>query len=81
MDLDGHFFAVQMRKGEQADTLRNTAVKAFGLIAGGWRDESDGWREGWMDGWGRESHLGSLERMTQHQEKDERMDGDNGGGV
>lgn len=43
-------FAVQMRKGGQADTLRNTAVKAFGLIAGGWRDESDGW----MDGWGRE---------------------------
>lgn len=39
-----------MRKGGQADTLRNTAVKAFGLIAGGWRDESDGW----MDGWGRE---------------------------
>lgn len=30
------------------------------------------------------SHLGSLQRMTQHQEKgwrDERMDGENGGGV
>lgn len=72
-------FAVQMRKGGQADTLRNTAVKAFGLIAGGWRDESDGWMDGWMGE--RVSHLGSLERMTQHQEKDERMDGDNGGGV
>lgn len=34
-----------------------------------------------MGGWERLSHLGSLERMTQHQEKDERMDGDNGGGV
>lgn len=29
----------------------------------------------------RVSHLGSLQRMIQHQEKKERMDGKNGGGV
>lgn len=38
--------------------------------------------DGGIDGWGeRVSHLGSLERMTPHQEKDERMGGENGGGV
>lgn len=76
--MDIFLSGVQMRNAEQAETLRNTNARR----AGGWRDGSNGWRDGLMGG--RVSHLGSLQQMTQHQEKgwrDERMDGENGGGV